>query len=419
METIEYPNLLTNGIRWLYQPYRFLDEACARHGLTFRMSLPGAGTALVTGDPELIQQVIVNKHLVGGKGVNVMRALFGGDSLMMLDGEKHGLHRRLLTPTFQKESIERYDELTEQATLEAIDQIPFDKPFSMFKVLAGITQRVIVRIVFGELPPVRENEAVNLIHAYMTSFHSPLVLFLKPLHVNLGSWSPWGRITRNREALRRFIFGQMTNFRNTENTKYSLLAHLMEKGGMSEEDMITEIFGMLMFGHDTTSVAMAWTLAHIYSRPEVLKQVKESTSTSFLEVCIRESMRLSPVVVQLLRVADEDVQIGSYRIKKNEMVMPCLYLAHHNPQVFAKPDQFMPERFMNKEYPLNAFFPFGFGSRLCAGKPLAERQMPIILSAIIKSTNLMLASGYQPAPTRYMVFIAPRQGTQMIRKALA
>lgn len=415
MTSIEYPNLLTNGIRWLYQPYRFLDEARVKHGLTFRMSLPGADFVLVTGDPALIQQIIANRSLVGGKGVNVMRSLFGGESLMMLDGDKHARHRKVLTPTFQRHSVERYDDLTRKTALEAIEQVPLNKPFSMFKVLAGITQRIIVRIVFGALPPGEEKEAVHLIHTYMTSFHNPLILFIKPLHLDLGKLSPWGRIRINREKLRHFIREQMKTFRKANDNEHSLLAYLIEKGGMSEDDMVTEIFGMLMFGHDTTSVAMAWTIAHLYSHPNILKQVKGASDTGLLEACIHESMRLSPTVVQLLRVADEDVQIGSHQIAKGGMVMPCLYLAHHNPEVFPNPERFIPERFMREEFPLNTYFPFGFGTRLCAGKPLVERQMPIILSTIIQNTNLMLAPEYRPEPQRYMVFIAPHHGTRMIK----
>lgn len=418
MNQIEYPNRLSNGLRWLYKPYDVLDETYATHGLTFRAALPGAGKALVTGDPHLIQQIVANKHLVGGKGVNVMRSLFGGESLMMLDGVKHAAHRRALAPAFQSSSVEEYDDLTRQFTLEAIRKIPCDTPFSMFSILAGITQRIIVRIVFGELPPDEEAEAVHLIHAYMTSFQNPLVLFIKALHMNLGSLSPWGRIIQNRERLRSFIRESIRSFDRTETNKHSLLARLMRDGTMNEDNMVTEIFGMLMFGHDTTSVTMAWAFAHIYSRAEVLKLLKEAGAgfPSVLEACIHESMRLSPTVVQLLRVAEEDVHIGGYRIRKGETVMPCLYLAHRNPNVFKDPQEFDPVRFLNQMPHPHRYFPFGFGNRLCVGKPLAERQMPIILSTIIHNAELTLAPAYQPKPVRYMVFIAPSGGTTMIRR---
>jgi cytochrome P450 len=127
-------------------------------------------------------------------------------------------------------------------------------------------------------------------------------------------------------------------------------------------------------------------------------------------------MRLSPTVVQLLRVAEQDVRIGNRQVRKGETVMPCPYLAHHNPQIFKDPKGFNPERFMNETPPAFAYFPFGLGNRLCAGKSLAERQMPIILATVIHNIELALAPTYQPKPMRYMVFVAPSEGAKMIRR---
>src|SRR5215470_2452050 len=96
-----YPNMISNAIQWFRDPYAFLDAAQSRHGLTFRVALPGMGNSLVTGDAQLIQEIIANKYLIGGKGINIMRSLFGGESLMMLHGETHRTHRRSLHGPFQ------------------------------------------------------------------------------------------------------------------------------------------------------------------------------------------------------------------------------------------------------------------------------------------------------------------------------
>jgi len=425
MSLATYPNSIKNGIEWLRNPYAFLDEAQSKHGLTFTITLPGMGKSLVTGDSQVIQEIIANKNLVGGKGINVMRSLFGGESLMMLHGETHRTHRRLLIEPFQQSALTHFDDPIVQTTLDLLGEIPYDRPFSIFDVIRKITQISIIRIVFGNLPKAEEIQAQGLIHAFMTSFDSPLILFLKPLRFNLGIHSPWGRITHNQIQLRSFILSQIKSFRKTIENERSLLAHLIERGSLSDQDMVTEIFAMLMFGHDTTAVATSWTFAHIYSHPPVLARLQDELVSSyhqdmdvtFLQACIDESMRLSPVVVQLLRVAEKDVNISGHKIKSGETVMPCLYLAHHNPAVFSEPGRFIPERFMTGDSPpYYSYFPFGLGNRLCVGKHLAQQQMPVIISTIIQNTNLSLAQGYKPSPVRYMVFIAPKKGTLMVRK---
>jgi len=422
MSLTAYPNSLKNGIRWLRNPYSFLDEAQSKHGLTFTVNLPGMGRSLVTGDHKIIQEIITNKNMTGGKGINVMRSLFGGESLMMLHGETHRTHRRLLIGPFQQSAIAHFEDPIVQTTLDLLREIPYDQPFSIFDIVRKITQISIIRLVFGSLPKEKEAQTQELIHAFMTSFDSSLILFLKPLRLNLGIHSPWGRITHNQIQLRRFILSQIRSFREAPKNEQSLLAHMCINGDLCDQDMVTEIFAMLMFGHDTTAVATSWTFAHIYSHPAVLARLKDELSSvhnqdvTFLQACVDESMRLSPAVVQLLRVAEQDVNISGHQIKEGEMVMPCLYLAHHDPAVFPNLGQFVPERFMSRDnFSHYSYFPFGLGNRLCVGKHLAQQQIPLMISTIIQNADLTLARNYEPSPVRYMTFISPKNGTSMIR----
>ena len=425
MPLTHYPNMLRNSIDWFAQPYAFLDRAQQKHGLTFRVALPGMGRVLVTGEPQLIQAIVGNKNLVGGKGIQIMRALFGGESLMMLQGETHQKHRRIFMPLFRKPNLMLYDDLTVNTTLEMTRQIPVDRPFSAFDLTRQITQLLIVRFIFGRLPPRQEVEALGLLQTFMTSFHNPLILFLRPLRVDLGAHSPWGRAVRNRQGMQFFIREQIRSFRLTAANEHSMLAHLLAQPEMTEPEMIAELFALLAFGHDTTSATLSWVFAHVYQNPDVAARIKDEpfgpqdldADTSFTQACIHESMRLCPIVVQLFRVAGQDVELPGYSIRKDEMVMPSAYLAQHNPQIFPQPECFIPQRFMDGSNYLHSFFPYGFGLRLCLGKPLAERQMPLILSTIVKNANLTLAPGYSPNASRYMFFIAPRAGTLMVRRS--
>ena len=421
MTLATYPNVISNGLRWFRNPYAFLDDAQAQHGPTFRVALPGLGSPLLTGDPQLIREIVANKELVGGKGIHIMRALFGSESLIMLQGEKHQQHRRIVAASFRPVNIARYDELTMQTSLERMQCIPYDQPFSMFEVVREITQTVIIRFVFGKLPPEQEAEGSALLTDFMTSFDNPLILFLKPLHVDLGARSPWGRAVRNRTRLQNFIFQQVRSFRQTAANRHSVLAHILGYGELSESEVVSELSSLLMFGHDTTASTLSWAFAHIYSHPEAVTRIRQEAFMSqegepFLKACINESMRLCPIVVQLFRIAEKDIRIDGHPIRKDEMVMPCPYLAHHNPLVFPEPQHFIPERFMKGDGYPNSFFPYGFGTRLCIGRPLAQQQMPLILATAIKNMNLSLAPNYCPLPVRYMFFMAPQYGTLMVRK---
>lgn len=445
-----YNNLLHNGLRWLANPYALLDEAQMREGPTLRMALPGMGRVLLTGDPQLIQAVLANRHLIGGKGISLLRTLFGGESLITLHGEAHTARRRLLSALFRPADLAHYDALTVSVTQATLRAQPCAEPFAIAELARHVTLRVILRFAFGALPPAQEAAAFRLCQTFTTSFANPLLLFLKPLRLNLGRHSPWGRAMHNRQQLQNFIRQQWRTFTPTTANAQSALAHLAQQSDLAESAAVDELFALLMFGHDSAAVTLAWACAHIYSHPATLARLRAhiphpepveglqasplpepvagngeaaspTEAESFLEACLNESMRLCPVVVQLFRVAEQPVSLGSsvstHTLRRGEMMMPCTYLAHHNPAVFPDPERFLPERFMHGQTYSYAFFPFGFGNRLCLGKPLAQRQMLLILATLLQEPGLALAPGYQPTPERQMVLIAPRAGTLMVKQA--
>src|SRR5262249_23199857 len=158
-------------------------------------------------------------------------------------------------------------------------------------------------------------------------------------------------------------------------------------------DIVEEVLSLLLFGHDTAAAAMAWAFAHIYSHPTVVERIRAEAGADpealpFLTACVKESMRLCPVVVHLGRTAAADLRLGQHDARRGEKVIPCTYLAQHNPEVFPEPDVFRPERFLNGQRYEHAYFPFGFGSRTCVGKPFAMRQMLLVIATAVREVDL-------------------------------
>lgn len=192
--------------------------------------------------------------------------------------------------------------------------------------------------------------------------------------------------------------------------------------------MINEALTLLLFGHDTGAATLAWAFAHFYRHPGVVERIRREAQYieadcgwpdparhHYLEACLKESMRLCPVVVHLTRVATRDTIIGGHPVREGEYVFPCAYLAHHNPDVFPDPAAFNPERFLHDNRDPYAYFPFGFGNRTCVGESFAMRQMIIIASTLITRLALAPAPGTEIRPVRQTVLIIPRDGTKMIR----
>lgn len=420
---------LSNGYHWLAHPYSFLDAQLRRKGLTFQLALPILGRSLVTGDPALVREVALHPELDSGRGIFALRAILGDRSLITLDGQEHRERRQMLAPAFSARVIERYDAVAIEKTRAVISELG-GKQFSFYEAARRISLSAIVRFVFGEKSPEEERSMEVLIDEFLTSFHNPLVLYLKFLQVNLGPASPWGRALRNRDRLCARILGEISERRKGRGGLTGLLVALFENGAdPGDDDLTTEVLSLLMFGHDTGAAAMAWVMAHLLKHPEEMERVRieaqsqqsseEPARSLYLEACIRESMRLCPVVVNITRVARRDLEIGGHLVREGERVLPCAYLAHHNEDVFPEAGRFVPERFLNGHNYGRAYFPFGIGGRLCLGEPFAMRQMALILSTFVAQAALEFAPGYEARPVRNLALIVPRRGTLVVNRGVS
>jgi cytochrome P450 len=403
---------LRSSWRWLAAPYAALDEARALHGPTFWMDLAFVGRALVTGDPALVREIATRQDLEAGSGISALRGVLGDRSLITLDGEDHAARRRLVAPLFRRR-LEELDVATVDATLEALREIPAGGTFTAYDFARRISLRAIVRfLVPGS--PAEEARTGRLIESYLLSFASPWVLFLRPLHLDLGPLTPWGRAVRNRERLREHIRERIRAARRDPQVP-GVLANIARDGAdLPEEEVVDETLALLLFGHDTGAAALAWAFAHLWGHPAALERVREEGNPAWLEACLKESLRLCPVVVHVTRIAPQATQIGGQDVPAGTRIFPSAYLAQRDPEVFPEPAAFRPERFLDGRSYEGSWFPFGLGARTCIGNRFALRQMQLIAATAVRHADLALAPGYAPEPVRRLVLVLPRHGARMV-----
>jgi cytochrome P450 family 110 len=414
------------GLRWLIHPYAVLDEARRRHGLTFWLDLPLTSRTLVTGDPALIREIVAHPDLDAGKGIEALREVLGDRSLITLDGEDHAERRRIVGPLFRRD-LERLDGITVQATLEALGEIPVGATFAVYDLARRISLRIIVRLLFGESSPEEATRAERLVDAFLLSFDSPWVLFLKPLHLDLGPLNAWGRALRNRRRLEAFLQERIAVCRRQPEDGSGLARIVREGSALSDREIVAEVLALLLFGHDTGAATLAWAFAHVHQHPEAAAKIRAESDAvhachgrcapeehRYLRAALEESMRLAPVVVHLTRVARRTIRIGSETVPAGTRVFPSAYLAQHNAEVFPEPDRFRPERFLEGKSYEGAWFPFGFGARTCVGRHYLTRQMILLASTFARHADLALPPGYVPRPVRRLVLVHPEGGTPMV-----
>lgn len=182
-----------------------------------------------------------------------------------------------------------------------------------------------------------------------------------------------------------------------------LLQAVLPDGSKLNDDDIQEEVDTFMFeGHDTTACAISWSLYLLGKNPEIMNKVlaeqheifknelREVTQNDlakmkYLECCIKEALRLYPSVPIIGRTIEQDSIIDGQLVPKGSSVVILVHYLHRNPVVWEKPDEFIPERFLEstKRHPY-AYVPFSAGPRNCIGQRFALMEEKTVLSHLIR-----------------------------------
>ncbi|MFC9894838.1 cytochrome P450 [Nocardia sp. NPDC127579] len=178
---------------------------------------------------------------------------------------------------------------------------------------------------------------------------------------------------------------------------------------------ITGIFISMMFaGHHTTSGTAAWTVIELLRHPQLLRGVvteldelyADGSDISFgalrripnLEATLKETLRLHPPLIILMRVARGDFEVCGHRIEAGDLVAATPAVSNRIAADFPDPDAFDPGRYLD---PIQAdlvnrwtWIPFGAGRHRCVGAAFALMQLKAIFSILLRDWEFEMA---QPA----------------------
>jgi cytochrome P450 PksS len=170
------------------------------------------------------------------------------------------------------------------------------------------------------------------------------------------------------------------------NDLISSLVQVEEHGDqLSENELISMIFLLIVAGHETTVNLLGnGTLALLQHRDQFqLLQNDPTLITSAVEELLRYT---APVSLSDERWASEDIPLHGKLIRKGEMVYAALISANADPQHFSDSETLDITRRENQH------LAFGKGIHFCLGAPLARLEGQIAFSTLLRRLpNLRLA----------------------------
>jgi cytochrome P450 len=372
--------------RWTVQ------QMARRHGEVFMLTVPVYGRVVVVANPQLAKQIFTTSpDLLGNIRPNLSR-LFGSGSVFALDGDEHRQRRRLLAPPFHGKSIKNYERIIEEETLREIAGWPEGALFATLPSTMRITLNAILRAVFGA--EGAELDQLRRILPPWVTLGSKMALLPKPQRT-YGRYTPWGRMAGWRRQydviLDKLIDAERAdpNFEERTDVLALMLRSTYEDGSaMSRNDIGDELLTLLAAGHETTAATLGWAFERISRHPDVLAALvaeADAQGSELRQATILEVQR-SRTVIDLAgrHVYSPVYELGEWAIPRGSSILVGIERLHANPDIFAEPDRFDPQRFVGSKPPSFAWIPFGGGSRRCVGAVFANMEMDVVLRTVLR-----------------------------------
>ncbi|XP_044746952.1 probable cytochrome P450 49a1 [Coccinella septempunctata] len=222
----------------------------------------------------------------------------------------------------------------------------------------------------------------------------------------------------------------LKDFRNMKEENISIVEKILLHTGNPKLATVLAI-DLLLVGVDTTSIAVASTIYQLSQNPDKQEKLYQELKTvlpdvdsnftvetqekiPYLKACIKETLRMYPVIIGNGRSLQSDTKIGGYHIPKGTHVIFPHLVVSNSEEYFSEPERFEPERWLkNKEEStrcphkpdkIHPFvtLPFGYGRRSCLGRRFAETELQILLSKIFRKYKVSYNYGaltYKITPT--------------------
>jgi cytochrome P450 len=170
---------------------------------------------------------------------------------------------------------------------------------------------------------------------------------------------------------------------------------------MGQQEIRDQVLIFLLAGHETTSIALTFTLHLLGSHPDVqaavhreitevlggrTPQIEDIPQLRLTEMAVKEAIRLYPPAYSLGRVAEHDVIIAGQRIPSGSIILLSQWATHRRPDLWPEPQRFDPTRFepaAEQARPRYAYFPFAGGLRGCIGGHFAMTEALIAIATLL------------------------------------
>ena len=361
-------------------PLAFTREAERRYGPLFFIKGGLGLRILICAHPDALG--VFKSKVVSSSYMREVDGGAFGESSIVQDGKVHQRMRAVLNGPFTPRGLAaaeigpRVAEIIERRVRRFAARAPI-------AVLAE-TREISLEIIF-RLIGIEDRD----LSAWRKRYQQTTLLLLNVPTMLPGSPRWWG------SRAKRWIDARLSEHVHAERARepgrglLSALVHGKGEAGetLADHEIVDNLRLLLLAGHETSASTMAWVAGLLAQWPDAWARLTEEVQAlgriptnpselrklPFTEALFREALRLYPPVPFDARLTEADLDICGRVVPKDTLVsIPILHLSRHR-ELYARPDEFVPDRWLERREPLTPLelIPFGAGPHFCLGYHLA------------------------------------------------
>jgi len=408
---VRLPALL-QGAAFALDTIRFLEWCRDRYGDVYEVRLPGMGKFVYIADPALIKQVFAADRDIGLAGAArrpIFEPLLGSRSLLTTDGEQWERQRKLIGPPFHGELIENYRDQIREIAAGEVDRWPRGMAFPFRPRMLAITLETILRLVFGIDDAARLERLRELLPKL--GEQGAWLFWLQPPSRYMW-FPPIKAIFRTRHAIDEILFDEIAQRRADPNVaeRDDILSLLITGSDADDQELRDELMTLLAAGHDTTATALAWAFERLARHPDVVRRIREEDGEEYLDAVVKETLRVRPVISDVIRTLKEPMQLGEWEIPVDRHPTPGIALVQRDRDIHDDQLAFRPERFIGNPKSFSGWIPFGGGRRRCVGSHLAMLEMKVVIKTVLDRVDLEAGGRRDERARLHHITLVPMRG---------
>lgn len=403
----------------------YLDACAARYGPVFTLRFPPFEAFVAATEPEGVERVLTGTttRFEQGAATAILEPLVGRSSLILSSGATHMRQRRELLPAFHGSLGERWQQAIAEIAERQLARLPLGEPLALREPMRRIALDVICRVLFGGGDPAEYAELRDEVARGLDP-RIVVLLWFPTLWRRNGRLNPARPHLRRRDYIHRLVDEQIARRRadRSSGERDDVLSRLVaardEQGEpLSDGELRDQLLALLMAGHETTANALTWAFERLSRTPHARERLAAELAegrTEYLDAVVAETLRTRPSVIDAVRTASSELELGGYPIAPGTVVSALLTTMHRREELWDDPLAFRPERFLAGRPAPYTYMPFGGGVRHCIGASLSLVELRTVLRTAFGTLDVSPAPGREERMRLTGITLTPSRGGRVV-----